>query len=254
MVSTAYSSSSHQRRARHQFPARRRLHAAREAALRDLVPLRADLLHDLAVEQRVGFLRAEEALVHLVAEVGRAGRVVERADLRVEVELHLLGRDARLRRRVDHVAGRHHQARLRVVVDLVGEELLRARVVGHLHFADEAVLRTVDLDPQLARELEAGHLLRQHDGRQRGQDEQEREHTECQNRLHGLGREVERGGDPQNITRDRARRRRRRAMRGPHPRGTASPRRPRVHCLRTRPSSRRPVSAPTRPGRPGRGP
>ena len=108
------------------LPARRRLHAGREAALRDAVLVGADLLDRLAVEIDVGLERAEHAAVALaaLAELRDADRVVERADAGLGVEHHAVGGDARRRRLEHHVALGDQLAGLDVHLQIVGEELL----------------------------------------------------------------------------------------------------------------------------------
>ena len=117
------------------FPARRRLDAGRERALVDAVPVHADLLDRLAVEERVGLLAAEEALVDLVADRRRAEGVEERPRARPGVEVGLVGGDPARRRDEHHVADGDQAVLVVVVVGDVGRE---ADALGHQLDLDRA--------------------------------------------------------------------------------------------------------------------
>ena len=104
------------------FPARRRLDAGRERALVDAVPVDADLLDRLAVEERVRLLAAEVALVDLVADRRRAEGVEERPGARSRVEVGLVGGDAARRGDEHDVADRDQAVLVVVVVGDVGGE------------------------------------------------------------------------------------------------------------------------------------
>ncbi len=104
------------------LPARRRLDAGREAALADPVAIGAELLDRLAVEERVGLLRAEEAAIDAIADRRRAEGVEEGAGAIRRVDLGAIGRDAARRRDEHDVAGGGDVMAIEVVVDDVRGE------------------------------------------------------------------------------------------------------------------------------------
>ena len=78
------------------LPPRRRLHAGGEAALRDAVAVDADLLDRLAVEEGVGLLRAEEALVDLAALTEAEPKALKKVPVRVFVSKSARSAEMRL--------------------------------------------------------------------------------------------------------------------------------------------------------------
>ena len=126
------------------FPPRRRLHAGREAALRDAVFVDADLLDGLPVEIHVRLQGAEHAPVPLAAraELGDAARDMERAHLGLGVEHHFVGGDAR-RRRLEHdVADGLELSGLEVKQQIVSKELLARVRRARLTFDFDLTLQT----------------------------------------------------------------------------------------------------------------
>ncbi len=115
-------------RVRGHFPARRRLDAGRERALVDPVPVHADLLDRLAVEERVRLLAAEIALVDLVADRRRPEGVEERPRARPGVEVGLVGGDPARRCDEHHVADGDQAV---LVVEVVGDVGREADALRH---------------------------------------------------------------------------------------------------------------------------
>ena len=109
-------------RARRDLPARLRLHAGREGALRDPVLLRADLLDPLPVEVDVRLLPAQHRPLRLFADHRGARGVEERAKARLGVELGAVGGDPILALREDHVARGDHLVGVGEGLDFVGVE------------------------------------------------------------------------------------------------------------------------------------
>ena len=140
-----------------QIPARRRLDAGREAAVRDPVFLRPDLLDLVAEEVHVGFLaagsrRRDGAGAHLLPrrlDAGDAAGVVERAEVRLGVEVGAVGGDAVLALREHDVAGEDDPVlileELRVVrVDRCGVRQM------NLDVPDAAVVLAADFQERIA--------------------------------------------------------------------------------------------------------
>ncbi|MEZ5415858.1 MAG: hypothetical protein R2708_00750 [Vicinamibacterales bacterium] len=193
-------------RAGHDLPARRRLHAGREAALGDAVAVLAGLLDHLAVEVDVGLERAEHALVGAVADRRHARGAEERAGARAGVEDDLLGGDARERGLVEDVPGGLELVGLGVDLHQARVELL-ALVSGvlDLDLAGEPPVRGVDLLDAELLAVVAGHL------RQgcRGQGAQREHEAAAQAGRHAAGVRNERleeyhaGSNPPDTSRAR---------------------------------------------------
>jgi hypothetical protein len=104
------------------LPPWRRLHARRERAVGDAVPVLADLLDRVAVEVDVRFLPAHRVLLRLGGDGGEPARVEEGAQAGLGIELGPVGRDLGVALAERHVAGQHHPVGVGPDLRLVGEE------------------------------------------------------------------------------------------------------------------------------------
>ena len=154
-----------------ELPSRRRLHARGEAALGDPVFLVADLRDLFAVEVDVRLLSAKQRLRRrlrrpawplrgLILHRRRAGRVEERAGLRLSVVFHPIGGDAAGAVREHDVARRDHLVGIVEPLDLVSREGLVVAVDFDLSNELPMVLGQAVQRPLLGR-LAVAEVLRE---------------------------------------------------------------------------------------------